>query len=127
MHKRNFDLCFPDRVSDPWPRISGASTKIIYKGDPIMTIHELSEQLHSLSVGGYFNREKFSVERLQAQIEALTRTSDSVIFEIALPDGWWYFKIYKYGMERGRGQYDYYIPETRDQELRIKNELFRSA
>ena len=92
-----------------------------------MTIHEISDQLHSISVGGYFNREKFTSGRLRNYIEAMTRTSDSVIMEIALPDGWWFFKVYRYRVERGRFQYDYYIPETRDQELPIKNELFHSA
>ncbi len=92
-----------------------------------MTIHEVSDQLHSLSVGGYFNGEKFTVDRLRNYIEAMTRTSESVIMEIALPDGRWFFKITRYGVERGRFQYDYYIPETRDQEIPIKDELFHSA
>ena len=46
-----------------------------------MTIYELSQQLHSISLNGYFNGEKFTVDRLRNYIEAMTRMSESVIME----------------------------------------------
>ena len=70
-----------------------------------MTIREISSQLFSLSVGGFFNREKFTKNRLETQL-----------------DGWWYFTVTKYA-DRADG-FDYYIPDTREQESAIKNKLF---
>lgn len=91
-----------------------------------MTIYELTNQLHSLSVGGYFNREQFTVERLQSYIESMLRTGDSLTMEIAMPDGWWYFTISKW-VERGHFRYAYYIPETREQESHVKEMLFNKS
>ena len=93
-----------------------------------MTIREISSQLFSLSVGGFFNREKFTKPRLENQLSSFTRkiagfgVGSKYYMEIALPDGWWYFIVTKYA-DRADG-FDYYIPETREQESAIKNGLF---
>ena len=87
-----------------------------------MTLRETVNQLFDLSVGGYFNREKRTRRDLYYQLNALfnstTSNQDKVIFEIALPDGWWFFSVSRRGNE-----YDYYIPDTRDQETRLKDWL----
>lgn len=91
-----------------------------------MTIHEVASSLHGLSVGGYFNGERFTVSRLENQIAALFRGTpkggNRLVFQIALPDGWWYFNVSRFA-DRPDG-YDYYIPETREQEERVKAILF---
>lgn len=88
-----------------------------------MTIREISRQLHSLSVGGYFNRQKVSAAWLEHYISNMFRVGcPSLIMEVALPDGWWYFKITKYP-----GGFDYFIPESRKQEARLKAEIFGNS
>lgn len=87
-----------------------------------MTLHEISTQLHSLSVGGFFNREKFSRDRLESQLRYAfldAPAGSRYVIEIALPDGWWYCSIYHYGT--GRDQFDYCIPDNREQEAKIKS------
>lgn len=82
-----------------------------------MNIKELTNQLYELSVGGYFNGEKFTKERLNAYITNMFKTGNRLVMNIALPDGRWYFKITKFA----NGEYDYIIPDTREQEQRIKD------
>lgn len=79
-----------------------------------MTIPEISRQLHSLSVGGYFNGEKFSLNRLETYISSLLRTGNRLVMEIALPDGWWFFTISRISSKPDG--FDYHIPETREEE-----------
>ena len=88
-----------------------------------MTIHDTAAQLHRLSVAGYFNGEKFTVKRLADQIAAWFRGTDKrqIVMEIALPDGRWFFTVNRFG--DGPDGYDYTIPETREQEARIKGLL----
>ena len=87
-----------------------------------MTIKEICTQLYDLSVGGYFNGEKFTKTRLETQIRSLFRgrtrelnNRPVVVQQIALPDGVWYFYIIEYS----KGEFDYYIPDTREQEKRV--------
>ena len=88
-----------------------------------MTLREISTQLHSLAVGGYFNRERFTRKRLLDTITAAFREPDTLaikgtfVMEIALPDGWWYFTITRWG--DGPDGYDYFIPDTREDSDRI--------
>lgn len=88
-----------------------------------MTLREVSSQLYSLSVAGYFNGEKFTKSQLTEAMSHWMRTRKSYIGEIALPDGRWFFEVTNYG-----GGYDYYIPETRQQNDALRNRLLgRSA
>ena len=84
-----------------------------------MTIREVCKQLYDLSVGGYFNGEKFTLDRLINQTKNMFCTplkgGDRLVMQIALPDGWWNFYIVEYD----KGQFDYYIPDTREQEKRV--------
>lgn len=85
-----------------------------------MTKTELVNQIYSLSVAGYFNGEKFTKARLNTYISKLCHNvGDSLIMNIALPDGRWYFKIVHYD----QGAWDYFIPATRGTEQHIIEEL----
>lgn len=87
-----------------------------------MTIKEITNQLYDLSVGGYFNKEKFTKQRLYNQIKSLFRGSTRkladhpvIVQQIALCDGWWFFYIIEYA----KGEFDYFLPDTREQEKRV--------
>lgn len=86
-----------------------------------MTIHQLSRQLHSLSVGGYFNGERFSEQRLETYISNMLRTGNRLVMEISLPDGRWFFTITRFS--QSPDGFDYAIPDTWAQEARIKSLL----
>ena len=88
-----------------------------------MTIYELSQQLHSISLNGYFNGEKRSVKWLRAYIQSMFRAGgNSLIMEISMQDGRWLFEICRWS-ECGGFQYDYCIPDTRAQEERLYKKL----
>lgn len=83
-----------------------------------MTIYELVSQLHGLSVGGYFNDTKMTTKQLRNYITSMFRAGgNQIVMRISLPDGRWFFTITQYEP----GEFDYYIPDTREQETRIKN------
>ena len=86
-----------------------------------MTIREITHQLHGLSVGGYFNGERFSEKRLGDYLSAMLRTGDRLVMEISLPDGRWLFTISRYN--KAADGYGYAIPETREQEAKIAASL----
>ena len=80
-----------------------------------MTKAELVNQLFDLSVAGYFNGEQFTKTRLNAYITNMFKSGQRLVMNIALPDGRWYFYIDKYS----DNEYDYFIPDTREQEQKI--------
>lgn len=86
-----------------------------------MNIKELTNQLYELSVGGYFNGEKFTKTRLNTYITNMFKSGQRLVMNIALPDGRWYFYIDKYN----DNEYDYFIPDTREQEQKILD-VFKS-
>ena len=92
-----------------------------------MTIHEISNQLIDLSVGGYINGEKFSKVRLENQLRRLFRDEEhlaiahTVVMEIALPDGRWFFSIDHHN-DKPDG-FDYWIPDNREQEADLFDRL----
>ena len=89
-----------------------------------MTKAELTTQLINLSVAGYFNGEKFTKERLNNYIGKMCRNvGDKLFMEISLPDGRWLFKITHYA----DGEWDYYIPDTREQEYKLTAEFLRKG
>lgn len=91
-----------------------------------MTLREISSQLHSLSVDGFFNRQKVTVRWLEDYISTMLvrsgNKSNALVMEIALPDGWWFFTIHKF-KDGGKFGFDYTIPDTREQEARILSDL----
>lgn len=89
-----------------------------------MTIHEVATQLYRLSVGGYFNRQKWTRKSLEDYITTMLQGNNNpLVMEIALPDGWWYFQINHYGPRHD--SFDYDLPDTREQEARIKSDFIR--
>ena len=92
-----------------------------------MTISSLSTQLHAISVGGYFNGEKFTVKELEEYISSMFRPGVSLkagnrlVMEISLPDGRWLFFISRFS-DKPDG-FDYTIPDNREEEARIKSLL----
>ena len=86
-----------------------------------MNKKELIDQVYSLSVAGYFNREKFTKKRFSDYVTAMLKGSrKSFVVEIALPDGWWFLEITYYG----KGFYLYYLPDTREQEINLISSYF---
>jgi len=92
-----------------------------------MTIHEVTSQLWKLSVKGQFNGEKFTFSQFEKLVSNYFRKGthlklgNRVVMEIMLPDGSWFFQIVRYN-DRPDG-FDYIIPDTRDQEKRLLDEL----
>lgn len=88
-----------------------------------MTIYDLTQQLHSISLAGHFNGEKRTIRWLQTYIQSMFRAGgDSLIMEIAMPDGRWLVEIHRW-TENGHAQYDYFLPETRAQEKHLYEKL----
>lgn len=86
-----------------------------------MTLHETARSLYDLSVGGWFNREKFTFARFERMVKGLfsgnLKLGNKAVIEIALPDGWWLCEIIHYADDES--SYNYEIPENREQEQRI--------
>lgn len=93
-----------------------------------MTLKETAKRLFDQAIGGYFNGEKFTEKRLYDTIVSGMKNCEynaiknAYVMQIALPDGWWYCKVTKYGNKAD--EYDYYIPETREQEQKLKDKFF---
>lgn len=85
-----------------------------------MTLNEVINQIYDLSVGGYFNGEKFTKERLTNMLKAMFRTNNRYIIGIALPDGWWTMQINQFAPN----EFDYIIPDTREEEQKIIDRLY---
>ena len=85
-----------------------------------MTRQEVAKMVMDLAVGGFVNREKFTYKRIDDTFKALLREPRSqYIFEIALPDGWWYCQA-----TRDVWGYDLYVPDTREQEQYLIDKLY---
>lgn len=89
-----------------------------------MTLREVSTQLFDLSIDGFFNREKFSRARLHNYLRDMLREPqalaipNTLVIEIALPDGWWHCTVSRFGT-----MFDYWIPDTREQEAKLLEKL----
>ncbi len=92
-----------------------------------MTLHDIASQLHNLSVDGFFNGEQFTRTELEHAIRAWMRgcetnkIKNTFVLEIALRDGRWLMTITKFA--NTPDGYDYYIPDTREQERRLLEQL----
>lgn len=79
-----------------------------------MTKSEVLKQVYDLSVNGNFNHEEhwpFSKFKSYVTEKINSKKSKHVVMEIELPDGWWYLRI----SQLKEGIWDYYIPDTREQ------------
>lgn len=89
-----------------------------------MTIKEVSNQLHDISVDGFFNGEQFTKTELLNYLKSVFRPECNTsrwVMEIALPDGRWFFSITRFS-DSSDG-FDYFIPDTREQEKSVINFL----
>lgn len=93
-----------------------------------MTIHEITNQLHSMAVDHRINGEQVTKQWLESYLNRMMRNADqnkirnSVVMEITLRDGNWLFEVSRFS--DAPDGFDYYIPDTREQESRIKERLF---
>ncbi|MCD7790251.1 MAG: hypothetical protein LUH55_06860 [Bacteroides thetaiotaomicron] len=91
-----------------------------------MTLNQAADQLYNLSLGGYFNREKFTADGWRRHVNALMhhpetlKINNTLVQEIALEDGHWLFTI---SYIPSSGEYGWNIPETREEERRLKERL----
>ena len=91
-----------------------------------MTLTQAADQLYNLSLGGYFNREKFTADGWRTHVIALMRQPETLkikntlVQEIALEDGWWLFSLTYFPESH---EYGWFIPETREEEQRLKERL----
>jgi len=91
-----------------------------------MTIREISSQLLHIAIDGRINGEKFSKAGLERYISTMFRGGDlklgnAIAMEINLRDGHWLFTVERFSNEADG--FDYYIPDTREQEDRIWKRL----
>ena len=88
-----------------------------------MTLTQVASQLYNLSVGGYFNGEKFTKSQFTDAVKHWMRgINPTHIIQIALPDGWWFASINRYGNRPD--EYDYTLPDTREGSDRLQKELY---
>ena len=91
-----------------------------------MTLTQAADQLYNLSLGGYFNREKFTAAGWRTHVKALMRQPETLkikntlVQEIALEDGWWLCTV---SYIPSSNEYGWCIPETREEEQRLKEQL----
>lgn len=80
-----------------------------------MTLHEVAEQLYSISMFGYIDDEKHSktgfINYVVSKVRKSKKIENKTVFRIALLDRWWYMTI-----GRHKNEYDYYIPDTKQYE-----------
>ena len=79
-----------------------------------MTIKDVAQQLHGLSVDKCFNGKRYSRTRLESILREKMRNRDRYPVQIMLRDGMWFAFVNRYA-ERRDG-YDYTIPENREKE-----------
>jgi len=86
-----------------------------------MTLNETINQIYDLTVDGIINGEKFTRKQFSEILKHFFKelSFDQLIFEITLPDGNWLVKLYKWDNK----EYDYFLPDTREQEKKLYREL----
>lgn len=84
-----------------------------------MTFIETTNQIYDLTIEGYINGEKFTRSQFKEAVKHWFLTGNRYIIEVCLPDGRWLCKISKFA----NGEWDYFLPETREQEDHLYAEL----
>ena len=82
-----------------------------------MTLHEVANQIHDLTAGT-INGEHFTKTEFNTTLRRWMGLGEQMIFELTLPDGRWLCKVYEI-----RDGYDYFLPDTREQERELYKEL----
>ena len=92
-----------------------------------MTLREVCTQILDITVDRKINDVKRTVKSFMNYVESMFRVPllgknhNQLCFGVWLPDGGWYCYIVKLD----NGEWDYYIPETREQEEKNVKSLFR--
>lgn len=90
-----------------------------------MTLTDTCREVLNLTTDRKINGERFTIKRLATQVTSHLRTpaklGNRLAMTIQLPDGEWLMTIIRYA-DRTDG-WNYYIPETRDEEKRLWKEL----
>ena len=89
-----------------------------------MTLHETAYWLLRLT-GGKLNGEVYDCAELADVLLGAFRTGKSYIMQGTLPDGDWLIEVFQY-RDTADG-YDYYLPDTREQEARLRSKLLGEA
>ena len=85
-----------------------------------MTINEIAGQLHKMSKGHVFGR-RYTKRELESKLRLTMARRNEYTGIITLADGEWLFSLSKFGDKAD--QFDYYIPDTREQETEL---MYRS-
>lgn len=86
-----------------------------------MNIREVAKHICRISKGR-INGEKFTQTEFTDYLKGMFRTGTSSIVSIELPDGHWLCEVKLYELHP-YSAYDYFIPETREQEKILYNRL----
>lgn len=93
-----------------------------------MTLLEVVDQLHGLAVGGEFNGKKMSKKELKDLLANAMSNFDKdckILMTIHLRDGTWYCSVRRWLPAGTRFfEFDYLIPDTREQEERLLKGCF---
>lgn len=89
-----------------------------------MTLHETAYWLMRLT-GGKLNGEVYTDAELGYVLEKAFRTGTSYYMHGTLPDGDWLIEVFQYN-DTADG-YGYYLPDTREQEARLRSKLLGEA
>lgn len=90
-----------------------------------MTLHDIATDLHGLALGHFINGQKVSRQWIEGYLRRMFQGSlklkDRVVLEICLPDGRWLMTVNRFN-DKPDG-FDYWIPENRDQENRLVQQI----
>lgn len=86
-----------------------------------MTLTQTINEIYDLTIAGYINGEKFTKTEFKRNMKHFFNDLgfQKYIIEVSLPDGRWLCKITKFS----NGEFDYFLPETREQEKHLYAEL----
>lgn len=89
-----------------------------------MTLNETAYWLMRLT-GGKLNGETYSRKELTEVLKNAFRTGKSYFMHGTLPDGEWLIEVLQY--RDARDGYDYYLPDTREEEARLIEKFLSKA
>lgn len=79
-----------------------------------MTLANAINSAYDMAIGGFVNGEKFTRAQFAEMVSKIMQCGDDCVFQLALPDGWWFCKIIS-----GSWGYDLIVPDTREDEAGI--------
>lgn len=86
-----------------------------------MTFNEMTKQIYDISYKHHINHETKNLTQFRRELKSYfdqsTRLPTQIAFEMEMKDGYWYCVAIK-----SAWGYDYYIPDTRKDEEKLKKE-----